>query len=95
MTAEVQTRADCVVRNAKIYTVDRRLPWASAIAVRNGKFAAVGSDAEIKSAVAPGTKVIDAGGRLILPGLFDSHCHAFEGARADLFEVRLSGTDNL
>ena len=95
MTAEQKISADFVVRNARIYTVDRRLPWASAIAIRDGKFVAIGSDAKIKSAIGPNTEVFDAEGRLILPGLIDSHCHAFEGARADLFEVRLSAVDGL
>lgn len=95
VTVEREGRAAFVVRNAKIYTVDRRQPWASAIAVADGEFVAVGSDAEVRPTVRPDTEIIDARGRTILPGLFDSHCHAFEGARADLFEVRLSGTDNL
>jgi predicted amidohydrolase YtcJ len=95
VTAANQASADFVVRNAKIYTVDRRTPWARAVAVKDGKFAAVGSDAEIESAIGEKTEVFDAKGRLILPGLFDSHCHAFEGARANLFEIRLSPVDGI
>ena len=81
--------ASLVVKNARIYTVDPNLPWASAFAVSGGRFVSVGSDSEIEVMIGPDTEVLDAQGRLILPGLFDCHSHAFEAARADLFEVRL------
>ncbi|MBN9062671.1 MAG: hypothetical protein BGP06_12490 [Rhizobiales bacterium 65-9] len=87
--------ATLVVRNAKIYTVDARRPWASALAVKNGRFHTIGSAEDVEPFIGTETDVVDAGGRLVLPGLLDSHCHAFEGARELLFELRLSPMDDL
>jgi predicted amidohydrolase YtcJ len=87
--------ADLVIRNAKIYTMDPALPWASALAVQNGRFSEIGDESRVTSLVGPETRVVDAKGGLILPGLMDSHTHAFEGARADLFEIRIPATSTL
>lgn len=86
--------ANLVVRNARIYTVDRTRTWASALAVRDGKFLSIGSEEDVEPFVGPRTEVLDAGGRLILPGLLDCHCHAFEGSRGLLFELQLSPGDD-
>jgi len=88
-------QAELVVRNAKVFTMDRARPWASALAVSDGRFAAVGGHDDVDGLIGPQTSVIDMGGKLVLPGLLDSHSHAFEGARADLFEVRLSPADDI
>src|SRR5262245_12310036 len=63
-----------------------------AIRVRNGRIAAVGRRAEIESAVSADTEIVDAGGRIVLPGFVDAHTHAvFAGTRADEFEQRALG----
>lgn len=66
---------DLVVFNAKVYTVDDRQPKAQAFAVKNSRFLAVGSDAEIKALAGSGTKLFDAQGMTIVPGFIDTHNH--------------------
>jgi predicted amidohydrolase YtcJ len=65
-----------VVWNAKVYTVDSRVPKAEAFAVRAGRFTAVGSNAEIRALIAKGTQTIDARQMTIVPGFIDCHNHA-------------------
>ncbi len=67
---------DTVVLNAKIYTVDDRIPRAQAFAVKDGRFMAVGSTADIKAMATRETQVIDAHGMTVLPGFIDCHNHA-------------------
>jgi predicted amidohydrolase YtcJ len=67
---------DLVVLNAKVYTVDPRLPKSEAFAVKNGRFTAVGSSAEIKALAAKGTETFDARQMTIVPGFIDCHNHA-------------------
>ncbi|MCB0155973.1 MAG: amidohydrolase, partial [Anaerolineae bacterium] len=64
-----------IIHNAKIYTVDPAQPWAEAIACAQGQLVAVGSEAEVLALAGPATRCIDAGGRLVLPGLIDAHVH--------------------
>ena len=67
--------ADLVVVAANIITVDGANPRAQALAVRNGKFVAVGGEAEVRALIGPDTRVIDAVGRTITPGFIDAHMH--------------------
>ncbi len=82
--------ADSVVVNARIYTVDPRQPWAEALAVRDGRILAVGSTREINRYRGRNTRVIDAKGRLVLPGFTDCHIHFMEGSLG-LTHVDLNG----
>lgn len=82
--------ADSVVVNAKVYTVNPKQPWAEALAVRGGKILAVGTSQQIASYRAPTTRVIDAHGRLVLPGFTDCHIHFMEGSLG-LTHVDLNG----
>jgi len=75
--------ADLVVLDAKVLTVDDRFREAQALAVRDGRFVAVGSTAEVRALVASTTRVIDGGGRTVIPGLIDSHVHALGVAAAE------------
>lgn len=84
------TPADMVIMHAKIYTVNTRLPWAEAVAIRDGKIVAVGSDKSVGPYQSASTKVIDAKGNMVLPGFFDSHVHILGGAQT-LDELDLSG----
>jgi len=82
--------ADSVVINAKIYTVNPKQPWVEALAVRDGKIVAVGSARDIAAYRTPATRVIDAQGRLVLPGFTDCHIHFMEGSLG-LLHVDLNG----
>ncbi|MDM7922243.1 MAG: amidohydrolase [Pyrinomonadaceae bacterium] len=74
-TAFAQSAADLVIVNADIRTMDRSLPRAEALAVTGNKIAAVGSNAAIRKLIGPKTNVVDASGRLLLPGFNDAHVH--------------------
>ncbi len=64
---------DLLLRNARIWTGDADAPYADAAIVRDGRFAFVGREQDAN--VPAGIDVIDAGGRLVLPGFTDSHAH--------------------
>ena len=67
--------ADFILRNAKVATVDAKFSLAQAVAVRGDKLLAVGSNADIAKLAGPNTRIVDAQGRLVVPGLMDSHTH--------------------
>lgn len=67
--------ADMVLINGKIVTVDDQESMAEAVAVESGRILAVGSSREIQSLAGPETKIIDLHGRIVIPGLIESHCH--------------------
>ncbi len=90
-TAATQTHAapepaDSVYRNGRIYTVDETRSWAEAVAIKSGKFEAVGSNDEIAKHVGPRTRVVDLDGRMAMPGIHDMHEHPVEGGFQHLFE---------
>jgi hypothetical protein len=70
--------ADVVYVNGKIVTLDAQESTASAVAVKDGKFLKVGSTDEIKKLAGPSTKLVDLGGKTVVPGLIDAHCHPME-----------------
>ena len=74
-TTSEALHADLVVVAANIITVHRANPRAEALAVRDGKFVAVGSETEVGALIGPGTRVIDAAGKTITPGFIDAHMH--------------------
>jgi predicted amidohydrolase YtcJ len=82
--------ADTIVLHGRVYTENAKQPWAQAVAIRGAKIVAVGGDAEIEKMRAVGTKVIDAAGRLVLPGFVDSHIHFMDGSLS-LGRVNLEG----
>ena len=86
--------ADTIVLHGRVYTENAKQPWAQAVAVRGAKIVAVGSDAEIEKMRAVGTKVIDAAGRLVLPGFVDSHIHFTDGSLS-LGRVNLEGAKDV
>jgi len=78
--------ADLIFHNAKVLTVDKKFAIASAIAIRGDRILAVGSDAEVLKSRGEKTKVVDAKGRCILPGLYDSHTHPTGAAMSEVNE---------
>src|SRR4051794_415406 len=75
--------ADIFIRNAKVITVDPSFRIAQAVAIRGDRIVAVGDDAAVRGHVGPRTKTIDAGGRALLPGLYDSHVHPLGAATSE------------
>ena len=75
-------KADLVLLNGAVYTVDADLPWAEAVAVRGGRIRAVGSSTEIRDWIGPETQVVELDGALVLPGFIDSHTHFLSGGFA-------------
>jgi len=92
--AQSPKNADVVLLHGRIYTLDSKHPWAEAIAIRDGKILAVGSDQEISQLRGPSTKVIDAKGRLVLPGFTDCHVHFMEGSLL-MQEIDLNGVKTI
>ncbi len=97
-----ESPADMVVRHARIWTgvpENAARPGApataepTALAVRGERLVAVGSEAEIAPFIGPSTRVLDAGGRRLLPGFFDSHTHFFAGGESLLgADLRLAAS---
>jgi predicted amidohydrolase YtcJ len=85
--------ADMVIKNAKVLTVDKKFSIEQAIAVKDGYIRMVGSNAEIAKWIGPKTKVLDLGGRVIMPGVNESHIHATQFA-ASLPPLTLDLTGN-
>jgi len=74
--------ADYLFTNGKIYTVNKAQPWAEAVAVKDNEIVFVGSSEAAEAYIGKGTKVGDLGGRMLMPGLIDSHLHVMMGAAA-------------
>ena len=87
--AQPKPSATLIVTNAAVYTVDKQHPKAEAVAVIGDRIVAVGSRADIDLWRGPQTKVIDAGGKLLLPGFNDAHVHFIQGG-AQLVQVQLT-----
>jgi predicted amidohydrolase YtcJ len=68
--------ADWVLRNGKIVTVDQEFSIKEAVAIKSGRFVAVGENSDVRRWVGPATRVVNLGGRTVIPGLIDSHIHA-------------------
>ena len=74
--------ADTVYEHGVVYTVDARDSVQSALAVRAGRIAYVGTDAGVAPFIGPQTKVIDLRGKMLMPGLVDGHSHPLQGGAA-------------
>src|SRR6266850_149937 len=86
--------ADIIVLHGRVYTENPQQPWAQAVAIHRGKIVAVGDDPEIERRRGMGTKVINAGGKLVLPGFVDCHIHFIDGSFS-LGRVNLEGAKSL
>ncbi len=87
--------ADMLLRNGRIATQDERRSFASAVAIKDGRFLAVGTDQEVMPHRGEGTTVIDVGGRTVIPGLNDSHTHPIRGGLNYNLELRWDGVPSL
>ncbi len=88
-------KADLIVTNAKIVTLDGASTIAQAIAVREGKIVGVGGNDAMEGLVGPATRRVDAGGRTIIPGLIDSHIHAVRAGLTYATEVNWIGAKTI
>jgi predicted amidohydrolase YtcJ len=86
-----QSPADLIVVGARVYTADAGRPMAEAFAVRDGRIAFVGSRREAEVLKGPATRVVDAGGQTVIPGMVDAHAH-FGNLAQTLRTVDLRGT---
>ncbi len=77
---------DLIYHNAKVLTVDAKFTIAQAIAVKNDRIVAVGSDAEVLKHRGPKTTLVDVKGKTIMPGLYDSHTHPVGAATSEFDE---------
>jgi predicted amidohydrolase YtcJ len=93
LSAQGPAPADLILHNAAIYTVNAARPMARAIAVRGVTIAAVGSDDEILGMRGPATRVIDAAGAAVVPGLQDAHGHV-GGLGSNLQTLDFRGTSS-
>src|SRR5882762_2492853 len=87
--AQPKPSATLIVTNAAVYTIDKQHPKAEAVAVIGDRIVAVGLQTDIDLWRGPQTKVIDAGGKLLLPGFNDAHVHFIQGG-AQLEQVQLT-----
>ncbi|MEW2267920.1 amidohydrolase [Streptomyces sp. NPDC047853] len=94
-TAVDGVAADLVVRNAKVYTADPARPQADAVAIRDGRITAIGDDVDMTPFIGTRTRVVDALGRRIVPGLNDSHLHVIRGGLNYVLELRWDGVPTL
>jgi hypothetical protein len=74
-TAALGQTADLVAVNGRVFTARVGAPLTQSFAVKDGRFIAVGSSAAIRARIGPDTKIIDLGGRFVVPGLADGHFH--------------------
>jgi predicted amidohydrolase YtcJ len=88
-------QADLILFNGRITTLDRQQPEASALLIRDGRFAAVGNEQEVMPLAGPTTQRIDLKGRRVIPGLIDSHMHIIRGGLNYNMELRWDGVRSL
>jgi hypothetical protein len=88
-SAAAAERADIILLNGKVVTVDQRFSVAQGLAVRGERILAVGKNADVLEHQGPGTKVIDLKKQTVIPGLIDNHAHFIRAPEHD--ELRLDG----
>jgi predicted amidohydrolase YtcJ len=89
------TTGDIIIENAKIITLDPRAPRAETIAVAGDKIIGVGARRDLEAMRGPATRMVDAEGRTVIPGLNDSHTHFIRGGLTYSQEVRWDGVPSL
>lgn len=94
-TPNTTSKADSIVINGRIATLDSRRPFVSAVAIADGRFITTGNDKEIMAYRDSNTRVIDLKGRTAIPGLNDSHTHLIRGGLNYNLELRWDGVPSL
>ena len=92
---EPAAAADVILHRGLFTTLARSHPTATAVAIRDGRFLAVGADKEVMALAGPKTKVVDLKGRRVLPGLIDNHLHIIRGGLNFNMELRWDGVRSL
>jgi predicted amidohydrolase YtcJ len=87
--------ADLILFNGKVHTIDKTKVGATAVAIKDGKFLAVGSDSDVMPLRADDTTLIDLKKRRVIPGLNDSHIHLIRGGLNYNLELRWDGVPSL
>ena len=87
--------ADLILHHGLFTTLARAHPTATAVAIRDGRFLAVGADKEVMALAGPKTKIVDLKGRRVLPGLIDNHLHIIRGGLNFNMELRWDGVRSL
>jgi len=88
-------RPELIFHNGRVFTADAAAGRAEAMAVAGGTIVAVGSNLDVKGLAGPGTRTVDLGGGMLLPGIVDVHNHHLRGGQADLYELKLLPTMSL
>lgn len=86
---------DLILHRGLVTTLDKANPAASAVAIKDGRFLAVGMDGEVMALAGPATRIIDLKGRRVLPGLIDNHLHIIRGGLNFNLELRWDGVRSL
>ncbi|WP_373414916.1 amidohydrolase [Ensifer aridi] len=94
-TGDASMTPDLILHRGLITTLDRANPAASAVAIKDGRFLAVGDDRTIMGLAGPDTKVVDLKGKRVLPGLNDNHTHVVRGGLNYNMELRWDGVRSL
>src|SRR5580693_1394653 len=89
------TTPDLILHRGLFTTLDRANPSATAVAITEGKFSAVGRDNDVMNLAGKETKIIDLKGRRVLPGLIDNHLHIIRGGLNFNMELRWDGVRSL
>src|SRR5262245_4213084 len=88
------TTADLIITNARVLTLDDKRPHAEAIALTGNRIAALGANAEIAAWKGSSTRLIDAQGNTVMPGIIESHMHLFPGA-VELDSLMVTGIEGV
>jgi len=93
VASQAPAAPDLILVNGRVFTADARMPWAEAVAIRGDRILDVGSNTAIRQGAGSGTRVIDLGGRVVIPGINDAHTHV--GARPPGTVLKLSDDPTL
>jgi predicted amidohydrolase YtcJ len=86
-----QDAVDLLLINGKVFTADPAAPWAEAVAIHGDRISAVGSTAAVRARASANARIVDAGGRVVIPGINDAHTHV--GTRPPGVSLKLNGND--
>src|SRR6186997_1366335 len=91
----MNTHPELILHNGRFTTLDRSNPVASAVAIKDGRFLAVGRDEDVMPLAGAATEIVDLGGRAALPALIDNHLHIIRGGLNFNMELRWDGVRSL